>query len=159
MSLHSRRINQDVNGAVYRDIVNLWESVNPCLLSVCFDDAMHGRYASYFVNMRFLHHQNKPTKGMGWRSPPECRLLWKEWMAPVTNGQVIIFFHPDTYVFLVRPSHAMWILSSVLMCRLVLIIPGIFQPQPYRIITILLWDSRTSDNTTNYLIALHLKFE
>ncbi len=57
----------------------------PCLLSVCFDDAMHGRYASFYVNkgikslllvlslclhkMKHISHvsqiKTKTTKGMG----------------------------------------------------------------------------------------------
>ncbi len=80
-------------------LCTLGEIVIPCLLSVCFDDAMHGIYASHFVKTRFrvnssdiyfgrkpytlclqnmkhiphaLHHQNKLTKGMGWWSPLEC---------------------------------------------------------------------------------------
>ncbi len=43
----------------------------PCLLSVCFDDAMHGRYASFYVNMEIMKHishasqiTTKKTKGM-----------------------------------------------------------------------------------------------
>ena len=31
----------------------LGEIIIPCLLSVCFDDAMHVIYASYFVNIGF----------------------------------------------------------------------------------------------------------
>ncbi len=34
-------------------LYTLGEIVIPCLLSLCFDDAMHGIYASYFVNMGF----------------------------------------------------------------------------------------------------------
>ena len=37
-------------------MITLGEIVIPCLLSVCFDDAMHGIYVSYFVNMGFRVH-------------------------------------------------------------------------------------------------------
>ncbi len=44
----------------------------PCLLSVCFDDAMHGRYASFYVNKWItfdenIHHLEKSVPNMGGR--------------------------------------------------------------------------------------------
>ncbi len=81
LELRQRRENLDRLHMVYvacgeGSINTLGGIVIPCLLSVCFDDAMHGIYASYFVNANTLqnmkhmyhalHHQNKPTKSMGW---------------------------------------------------------------------------------------------
>ena len=38
----------------------------PCLLSVCFDDAMHGRYAQFYVNKGIrVTNQNKEDKRHG----------------------------------------------------------------------------------------------
>ena len=36
--------------------------VIPCLLSVCFDDAMHGRYASFYVNKGTISFSNSHRK-------------------------------------------------------------------------------------------------
>ena len=49
----------------------------PCLLSVCFDDAMHGRYHLKFVKVQswlvpYNYSQAKKTKGMDWRDSAQC---------------------------------------------------------------------------------------
>ncbi len=35
-------------------IIRLWYSAIPCILYVCFDDAIHGRCNSHFVNQDFV---------------------------------------------------------------------------------------------------------
>ncbi len=84
------------------EVITLGEIVIPCLLSVCFDDAMHGIYAPYFVDTytsclqnrkhksHALQQQNKPTRGMGWQPPLEYNVACKRKNMPRTTGAEIL---------------------------------------------------------------------